>query len=174
MVKQWIGNLTSKQIVIYLLIITVVGIFTLVATSCGGGERSDYDPNYKPPTSKGTVGDYGVKVAPAGSEKGNKYFDPSAKSPGTDGKLATKLDAKCEFDSQKMKVSCEAHRTSMQSILKWTENHGDQEFSGEKEGLFEFTISSPSDPEVLVILEECISTTCKLAETTVDVSGTVP
>lgn len=164
--------INSKFVII---LITVVSIFTLVATSCVRGEDDAYDPNYQPPDKGSDLASMqGAKVAPSGSEEGNKYFDPSAKSSGIDGKLATKLDVKCEFDSVKVKVSCEAHRTSMQSTLKWTESHGGKESSGEKEGLFEFTINSLSDPEVLVILEECIATTCKLVETIVDVSGTLP
>ena len=158
-----------------IMTITVVSIFTLVATSCGGGEDDGFNPNYQPP-AKGsdTASLYGVPVASPGSKKGNKYFDPSAESSSTAGKLATTLSANCELNVDEMKVSCEAHRTSMQSTLNWSENLTGNELSGEEEGIFEFAISNPSDPEVLVTLEECIATACKLAETTVDVSGTVP
>ena len=167
------GRISSiKQI---LIVVTLVIVF--VSAACGGGggdEDGDVDTSYKPPANTGLAGQYGVKVAPKGSKKGNKYFDPSAESSSTAGKLATTLSANCELNTDEKKVSCEAHRTFMESTLNWSENLTGNELSGEEEGIFEFTISHPSDSEVLVTLEECIATTCTLVETTVDASETVP
>ena len=158
-----------------IMTITVVSIFTLVATSCGGGEDDGFNPNYQPP-AKGsdTASLYGVPVASPGSKKGNKYFDPSAESSSTAGKLATTLSANCELNVDEMKVSCEAHRTSMQSTLNWSENLTGNELSGEEEGIFEFEVATSSELKVTVVLEECISTTCTESETNVDLSKIVP
>ena len=105
------------------VIVCIVCLFTIVSISCGDEDatsasvESDFKiiKNYKPPPT--TNEPVGGKVAPPGSTKGNKYFDPSAKSSSTEGKLATKLDVKCDFNSAEMKLSCEALRTSMQSTL---------------------------------------------------------
>ena len=145
-----------------LFIISSIVLMT-IGVSCGGSDdEGGFDPNYKPP-SKGsdTASLYGVPVASPGSKKGNKYFDPSAESSSTAGKLATKLSANCNFNVDQMKVSCEAHRTSMQSTLRWSENATNIELSGEEEGIFEFDIATGSDAKVTVLLEECIATTCK-------------
>ena len=112
-----------------------------------------------------------MKVAPKGSKKGNKYFDPSAESSSAAGKLATTLSANCELNVDEMKVSCEAHRTSMQSTLEWSENLSGTGISGQKEGIFEFTISDPSSSEVTVTLDECVSTACKNAKTIIELSS---
>ena len=171
-INEW-GRISSiKQV---LIVLTLVIVF--VSASCGGGggdEDGDVDTSYKPPANTGLAGQYGVKVAPKGSKKGNKYFDPSAESSSTAGKLATTLSANCELNVDEKKVSCEAHRTFMESTLNWSENLTGNELSGKEEGIFEFTISHPSDSEVLVTLEECIATTCTLVETTVDASETAP
>jgi len=151
-------------------------ILIIIAVSCANEETestavdSDYKiiNNYKPPPS--TNEPVGGKVAPPGSEKGNKYFDPSAKSSSTDGKLSTKLGAKCEFNSVEMKLSCEAQRTSMQSTLHWTEDLLDNELSGEKKGVFEVIFNKPVERKILIILEECLNTACNKIETVVEPS----
>ena len=169
--NEWVRIPSIKQILIVVMLAIV-----FVPASCGGGgdEDRDVDTSYKPPANTGLAGQYGVKVAPKGSKKGNKYFDPSAESSSTAGKLATTLSANCELNIDEKKVSCEAHRTFMESTLNWSENLTGNELSGKEEGIFEFTINHPPDSEVLVALEECIATTCTIVETTVDVSETVP
>ena len=145
-----------------LFIISSIVLMT-IGVSCGGSDgEGGFDPNYKPP-SKGSV-------ASPGSKKGNKYFDPSAESSSTAGKLATKLSADCKFNVDQMKVSCEAHRTSMQSTLRWYENATNTELLGEEEGIFEFDLANGSDSKVTVLLEECIATTCKEVGTDVFLS----
>ena len=154
-----------------LFIISSIVLMT-IGVSCGGSDdEGGFDPNYKPP-SKGsdTASLYGVPVASPGSKKGNKYFDPSAESSSTAGKLATKLSANCEFDVDQMRVSCEAHRTSMQSTLRWSENATNTELSGQEQGIFEFDLTNVSDSKVTVLLEECIATTCKEVGTDVFLS----
>ena len=168
------GNFQRTNLIkipLVFLIITIV-LITIVI-SCGGSDDDDgFDPNYQPP-SKGsdTASLYGVPVASPGSKKGNKYFDPSAESSSTAGKLATTLSAKCELIVDEVKVLCEAHRTSMQSTLHWSENHTNSELLGEEEGIFEFDVTIGSDSKVSVLLEECIATTCKEVDTDVDLSN---
>ena len=162
----------SYLIKIPLLFIISSIVLMTIGVSCGGSDdEGGFDPNYKPP-SKGsdTASLYGVPVASPGSKKGNKYFDPSAESSSTAGKLATKLSANCKFNVDQMKVSCEAHRTSMQSTLRWSENATNTELSGEEEGIFEFDLANGSDSKVTVLLEECIATTCKEVGTDVFLS----
>ena len=84
--------------------------------------------------------------------------------------MTTTLSAKCDFSVVEMKISCEAHRTSMQSTLNWSESLTDNESSGEEEGIFEFAINDSTETEILGTLEECIATACKLVEATVNVS----
>ena len=155
-----------------ILIVVIIGIVFVVG-ACGGSDE-DVDTSYKPPANKGLADQYGVKVAPKGSKLGNKYFDPSAKSSSTTGKLATTLSANCELNVDEMKVSCEAHRTSMQSTLNWSENLTNKVLSGEEEGIFEFEVATSSELKITVVLEECISTTCKTSETNVDLSKITP
>ena len=153
------GNLTGPEVIEHMI-------------NKAGEAEGGFDPNYKPP-SKGsdTASLYGVPVASPGSKKGNKYFDPSAESSSTAGKLATKLSADCKFNVDQMKVSCEAHRTSMQSTLRWYENATNTELLGEEEGIFEFDLANGSDSKVTVLLEECIATTCKEVGTDVSMSN---
>ena len=169
MIKLWINSLAVKQIVIIvvLIVIVVIGTAWYINYALGGDEVDTDVHHFKAESSIDLIG---------GARGGNEFFDPTKKDslPSTTGKLATKLDAKCDFDSREMKVSCEAHRTSMQSTLNWFENYTDTKLSGEEEGIFEYIINSPSSIKILVILEECIVTTCKLVETTVDISETVP
>ena len=154
----------------------IIGVVCIVAAVAGAGfviftiSENKVDSDYKPykPASWYVAG---AKVAPKGSEKGNKYFDPSSESSSTEGKLSSSLNAKCEFNSADMKVSCEAHRTSMQSTLEWSENLSGTGISGQKEGIFEFTISDPSSSEVTVTLDECVSTACKNSETIIELSS---
>ncbi|SVE47933.1 uncharacterized protein METZ01_LOCUS500787, partial [marine metagenome] len=130
------GNSQHANLIkIPLLFLIISIVFITMGISCGGSDgEGGFDPNYQPP-SKGsdTASLYGVPVASPGSKKGNKYFDPAAESSSTAGKLATTLSAKCEFVVDKMNVSCEAHRTSMQSTLRWSENHTNGELFGEEE-----------------------------------------
>ena len=154
-----------------LIALPLIIVFSAVLISCGG-EEGGYDPNYKPAkSSMPSSGNLGAKT-------GNAFFDPtkkkepSAESSSTAGKLATKLSANCKLIVDQMKVSCEAHRTSMQSTLRWSENATNIELSGEEEGIFEFDIATGSDAKVTVLLEECIATTCKEVGTDVSLSNT--
>ena len=159
------------KIPLLFLILSIVLI--TMGISCGGSaEEGGYDPNYKPAkSSMPSSGNLGAKT-------GNAFFDPtkkkepSAESSSTAGKLATKLSANCKLIVDQMKVSCEAHRTSMQSTLRWSENVTNIELSGEEEGIFEFDIPTGSDSKVTVLLEECVATTCKEVGTDVSLSNT--
>ena len=168
------GNVHYAYLIKIPLLFLILSIVLMaIGISCGGSDdEGGFDPNYKPP-SKGsdTASLYGVPVASPGSKKGNKYFDPSAESSSTAGKLATKLSANCGVIVDQMKVSCEAHRTSMQSTLRWSENATNTEMSGEEEGIFEFDFTAGSDSKVTVSLEECIATTCKEVGTDVFLSN---
>ena len=163
-----LSKLSTNQIIIgAVCIVAVVAVAGYVIFSLGGSQvDSEYKP-YKPASWYVAGGE----VAPKGSEKGNKYFDPSSESSSTEGKLSTSLKAKCEFASADLTVSCEAHRTSMQSTLEWSENLSGTETSGQKTGVFEFLIDDPTSSEVTVTLDECVSTACKHAETVVDLSS---
>ena len=149
-----------------LIALPLIIVFSAVLISCGGGEEGGYDPNYKP--TKSTMPSSGN----LGAKTGNAFFDPTKKdsSPSTKGKLSTINRAECTFDSQDMKVTCEAYRTSMQSTLNWFEDSTETTLSGEEEGIFEFSINDISESKVLVTLEECVTTACKKSETSVDVS----
>ena len=155
-----------------LIALPLIIVFSAVLISCGG-EEGGYDPNYKP-----AGGETSTLGGNRGASTGNAFFDPtkkkepSAESSSTAGKLATKLSANCKLIVDQMKVSCEAHRTSMQSTLRWSENATNIELSGEEEGIFEFDIATGSDAKVTVLLEECIATTCKEVGTDVSLSNT--
>ena len=153
-------------------VFALFSLLSIISLACGGNESEEenYDRgqtrDFKPPPSA-HYGESGSKVSPAGTEGGNKFFDPSAKKETTEGKLSSKLDAKCEFDASSMSVSCVAQRTSMKSTLNWSANLSDTEASGQKKGIFEFQISDSDAKEVLVTLEECLNTACNESETTV-------
>lgn len=163
-----LSKLSTNQIIIGVVcIVAVVAVAGFVIFTLSENKvDSDYKP-YKPASWYVAGGE----VAPKGSEKGNKYFDPSSESSSTEGKLSTSLKAQCEFNSADLKVSCEAHRTTMQSTLEWSENLSGTETSGQKEGIFEFSIDDPSSSDVTVTLDECVSTACKHAETIVNLSS---
>ena len=150
-----------------LIALPFIIVFSGVLISCGGGEEGEYDPNYKP-----AGGETSTLGGNRGASTGNAFFDPAKKKePSADGTLATKLAVKCELDSGNMNILCEAQRTSMKSVLKWSEDHSNQESD---QGLFEFTISNPTKSEIIVNLEECINTTCNEIEASVDVSSVAP
>ena len=161
---------SSKHIVtaavVFLAVVLVIGyiIFSLIVEDQELSEKG-VSKDTKPPQTR--------EAWMAGAKTGNEFFDPSKKnsSVSTTGKLSTKIGSECIVNSQEMKVTCEAHRTSMQSTLNWFENSTKTTLSGEEEGIFEFIISNTSDSNVLVTLEECVSTACKKSETSVDVSG---
>ena len=163
-----LSKLSTNQIIIgAVCIVAAIAVAGYIIYSLGGSQvDSEYKP-YKPASWYVAGGE----VAPKGSEKGNKYFDPSAESSSTEGKLSTSLKAKCEFNSTDLKVSCEAHRTSMQSTLEWSENLSGTETSGQKTGIFEFSIEDQNSSEVTITLDECVSTACKHAETVIDLSS---
>ena len=85
----------------------------------------------------------------------------------SDDSLSSELSATCSIDSQ-WKISCQAHRTSWESTLSWT--YIDRTGGGDK---FELSLYEPimRGP---IILEECIGSSCKKIETTVDVSHLAP
>ena len=165
-----INKFSSKQIVSgvvgFLAVVVLVGyiIFSLVAEDKELSEKG-VTKDTKPPQTR--------EAWMAGAKTGNEFFDPTKKnsSPSTTGKLSTTTGSECVVNPQEMKVTCEAHRTSMQSTLNWVENYTNTTLSGEEEGIFEFPISNISDSTVLVSLEECVSTACKQSEVTVDVSA---
>ena len=149
------------------IILSLVFMFSVILISCGGGEEGGYDPNYKP-----AGGETSTLGGNRGASTGNAFFDPTKKKePSVDGTLASKLAAKCEFDSGNSKISCEAHRTSMKYDIQWSEDHTNLESD---QGIFEFDITNPAKSEIVVKLEECINTTCNQIETSVDVSAVVP
>ena len=164
-----INSFSTKQIVIGIVcLVALIGLgsYVMLTVLSGDNELTEkgVTKDTKPPQTR--------EAWMAGAKTGNEFFDPTKKnaSTSTSGKLATKLDAVCVFDSQQMKVTCEAHRTSMQSRLNWLENHTDTRSSGEEEGVFEFIITAPSDSKIVVSLEECVSTACQKSETRVDIS----
>ena len=164
-----INKFSSKQIVtgviVFLAVVVVIGyiISSIVAEDKELSEKG-VTKDTKPPQTR--------EAWMAGAKTGNEFFDPTKKdsSPSTKGKLSTTNRAECTFDSQDMKVTCEAYRTSMQSTLNWFEDSTETTLSGEEEGIFEFSINNISESKVLVTLEECVSTACKQSETSVDVS----
>ena len=166
MIKQWISSLTVYRFVtlILLIVVLVSGAAWYISSSLGGDEVDTDVHHFKAESSIDLIG---------GARGGNEFFDPTKKNshPGTTGKLATLLKSKCEFNPADLKVSCEAFRTSMQSKLYWFESYTDTKLSGEEEGIFEFSIDNLGSSEVTVILEECVSTACKHAETVVDLSS---
>ena len=159
----------SKQIVTgvvgFLAVVIVVGyvIFSLVVEDKELSEKG-VTKDTKPPQTR--------EAWMAGAKTGNEFFDPTKKnsSPSTTGKLSTQIGSECVFNSEDLKVTCEAYRTSMQSTLNWSENYTNTTLSGEEKGIFEFIISNPSDSKVLVTLEECVSTACKKSEITIDLN----
>ena len=150
-----------------LIALPLVIVFSGVLISCGGGGEGGYDPNYKP-----AGGETSTLGGNRGASTGNTFFDPTKKKdPSADGTLASKLAAKCELDSGNINILCVAHRTSMKSVLQWTEDHTNQESD---QGIFEFAITNPTNSQITVKLEECINTTCNQIEALVDVSSVAP
>lgn len=151
MISRWISSFTPKQIIIYLVMISVaIFVVWYVVEALEG-----IDPHYKPEK-------FNWYASAEKESFGN--FDPTKKE---STRLSTTLSAICEFNSEQRKISCNANRTSDKSTLSWNEDHGG---SGSDQEKFEFLISDSPKYEILVTLEECISTTCKEIETAVDVS----
>ena len=87
----------------------------------------------------------------------------STSKDSSNNSLSSELSATCSVDSQ-WKVFCQTHRTSSESTLLWT--YEGRTSRGNK---FEFSLYEPimRGP---IILEECIGSSCKKVEITVDVS----
>ena len=72
MINQWIGRLTTKRIVIYLITIAVVVYIAWYVVEALEG----FNPDYRPPSDSGR---YDTQDSPA--SKGSMEFDPTKKTP---------------------------------------------------------------------------------------------
>ena len=152
MINQWIARLTTKQIVIYLMMIAVaIYIVWYVVEALEG-----LNPNYRPGMEQGH--DRGVE------KESFESFDPTKQKSTS---LSTTLGILCELDPNLLIVSCSAKRTSIKSTLNWSESLG-ANVSNQEE--FEFPISDSTKSEILITLEECLNTACNEVQTSIDVS----
>ena len=106
-------------------------------------------------------------VADSKNKSKDQQHDNGKVSSSTEN-IVKELSATCSLDSQKSKILCKSHRTSLNSSLKWTYR---SRWTGNDE--FEFDLHSPIEPKTSVILQECIDNSCNEIEIIVDTSQLV-
>jgi len=138
------------------LLLLLVGLVILVA-GCSGDKDSVSESGSMEP------------VATVKSESTNTAEQPDTSKPTASGPV--ELAADCLFDQAVPKISCNAIGTTQDSKLRWESNA-----SGWRTGsVYEFELKEQYQliPEVIITLEQCVSSECEEIVVSIDTSAIV-